>query len=143
MAQKIRDILPDDYKNIENLVTFEIKIKKWKPQQIPCRLCIICTDRIGFLYKKSLIIFKKDVKAFKALCSQSMYIYNYISIHKNISSSFTFSVNCRYVIGKWFLGNLLRLKVDMKATLMNSSYALWSFFVSLLVCLFVRLFVCF
>ena len=30
LGPKIWDILPDDYKTIENLDTFKIKIKKWK-----------------------------------------------------------------------------------------------------------------
>ena len=31
LGSKIWDILPDDYKTIQNLDTFKIKIKKWKP----------------------------------------------------------------------------------------------------------------
>ena len=32
------DMLPDDYKDIDNLNTFKNKIKKWKPKNCPCRL---------------------------------------------------------------------------------------------------------
>ena len=46
---KICDILPDGYKTIENLDTFEIKIKKWKPEYCPCRLCKGYIDRDGSL----------------------------------------------------------------------------------------------
>ena len=31
LGSKIGDILPDDNKSIQNLDTFKIKIKKWKP----------------------------------------------------------------------------------------------------------------
>ena len=43
---KIWDILPDDYKTIQNLDTPKIKIKKWTPENCPCRFYI---DRVGFL----------------------------------------------------------------------------------------------
>ena len=38
LGPKIWDILPDDYKTIQNLDTFKVKIKKWKPENCPCRL---------------------------------------------------------------------------------------------------------
>ena len=46
---KIWDILPDDYKTIQNLDTFKIKIKKWEPENCPCRLYEVYIDRVGFL----------------------------------------------------------------------------------------------
>ena len=49
LGPKIWDILPDDYKTIQNLDTFKIKIKKWKPEDFPCRLCKVYIDRVGFL----------------------------------------------------------------------------------------------
>ena len=48
---KIWDILPDDYKAIQTLDTFNIKIKKGKPENCPCRLCKVYIDRVGFLLK--------------------------------------------------------------------------------------------
>ena len=39
LGPKIWDKLPGDYKTIQNLDTFKIKIKKWKPKNCPCRLC--------------------------------------------------------------------------------------------------------
>ena len=49
LGPKIWDILPDDYKTIQNLNTLKIKIKKWKPENCPCRLCKVYIDRVGFL----------------------------------------------------------------------------------------------
>ena len=49
LGPKNRDILPDDYRPIQNLDTFRIKIKKWKPENFPCRLRKVCIDRVGFL----------------------------------------------------------------------------------------------
>ena len=43
------DILRDDYKTIENVDTFKIKIKKRKTENFPCRLCKVYIDRVGFL----------------------------------------------------------------------------------------------
>ena len=49
LGPKNSNILPDDYKTIQNLDTFKIKIKKWKPENCPCRLCKVYIDRVGFL----------------------------------------------------------------------------------------------
>ena len=49
LGPKIWDILPDDYKTIQNLDTFKIKIKKWKLENCPSRLCKIHIDRVVFL----------------------------------------------------------------------------------------------
>ena len=49
LGPKMWDILPDDYNNIQNLDTFKIKIKKWKPENCPCRLCKVYIERVGFL----------------------------------------------------------------------------------------------
>ena len=46
---KMWNILPDDYKTIGNMDTFKIKIKKWKPENCPCRLSKVYIDRVGFL----------------------------------------------------------------------------------------------
>ena len=51
LCPKIWDIIPDDYKTIQKLDTFEIKIKKWKPENCTCRLCKVYNDRVGFLLK--------------------------------------------------------------------------------------------
>ena len=47
LGPKIWDILPDVYKTIQNLNT--LKIKKWKPENCPCRLCKVYIDRVCFL----------------------------------------------------------------------------------------------
>ena len=41
--------MPDDCKNIDNLNTFKNEIKKWKPENSPCRLCKIYINNIGFV----------------------------------------------------------------------------------------------
>ena len=51
LGPKIWDILPDDHKTIQNLDTFKIKIKKWEPENCPCRLYEVYIDRVGFLLK--------------------------------------------------------------------------------------------
>ena len=42
------DILPDIYKNLPNFSVFKNKIKKWKPENCPCRLCKTYISRLGF-----------------------------------------------------------------------------------------------
>ena len=49
LGPKIWDIQPDDHKTIQNLDTFKIKIKKWEPENCPCRLYEVYIDRVGFL----------------------------------------------------------------------------------------------
>ena len=49
---KIWDMLPDDYKDIDNLNTFKNMnmIKKWKPENCPRRLlCRVYIYHIGFI----------------------------------------------------------------------------------------------
>ena len=49
LGSKIWDMQPDDYKDIDNLNTFKNKIKQWKPENCPCRLCKVYTINIGFV----------------------------------------------------------------------------------------------
>ena len=44
----IWDILPDSYKNLPNVSVFKNRIKKWKPENCPCRLCKTYISRLGF-----------------------------------------------------------------------------------------------
>ena len=48
LGHKIWDIQPDDNKNIDNLNTFKNKIRKWKPDNCPCRLKVYIKN-IGFV----------------------------------------------------------------------------------------------
>ena len=49
LGPKIRDILPENLKNIDNLEHFKKEIKTWKPNNCPCRLCKVYTEIVGFL----------------------------------------------------------------------------------------------
>ena len=44
----IWDILSDCYKNLPNFSVFKNGIKKWKPENCPCRLCKTYISRLGF-----------------------------------------------------------------------------------------------
>ena len=44
-----RDILPVTYKVIPSLEAFKNGIKKWKPENCPCRFCKISVSRVGFI----------------------------------------------------------------------------------------------
>ena len=46
----IWDILPDTYKNLPNFSVFKNRIKKWKSENCPCRLCKTYAFRFGFTY---------------------------------------------------------------------------------------------
>ena len=61
LGPKMWNMLPDDSKDIDNLYTFKNKVKKWKDENCPCRLCKIYINKgkKNFEKKKKLIgIFK-------------------------------------------------------------------------------------
>ena len=49
LGPKIWNILPDRLKNANSLETFKSEIKKWKPENCPCRLCKSYLQNIGFI----------------------------------------------------------------------------------------------
>ena len=42
-------IIPDDFKLSNNLLEFKTKIRKWKAEKCPCRLCKIYIPGVGFI----------------------------------------------------------------------------------------------
>ena len=42
-------MLPDDYKDIDDLNTFKNKIKKWKPEYCPFSFCKVYINNIDFV----------------------------------------------------------------------------------------------
>ena len=49
LGLKIWNILPDRFKNANNLETFKSEIKQWKPEDCPCQLCKSYLQTIGFI----------------------------------------------------------------------------------------------
>ena len=49
LGPKIWNILPDRLKNANSLETFKLEIKKWKPENCPCRLCKSYLQNTGFI----------------------------------------------------------------------------------------------
>ena len=49
MGPKIWELVPTEIKNSNNLIEFKKKIKSWKPQGCPCRLCKTFISELGFL----------------------------------------------------------------------------------------------
>ena len=54
LGPKIWNILPDRLKNATSLEAFKIQIKKWKPQNCPCRLCRVYIQNVGFIRKVAI-----------------------------------------------------------------------------------------
>ena len=52
LGMKIWDMLQDGCRDIDNLNTFENKVKKLKPESCFCRLCKIYINNIGFVKKE-------------------------------------------------------------------------------------------
>ena len=49
LGPKIRNILPDRLKNTNSIEAFKMQIKKWKPENCPCRLCKVYVQNVGFV----------------------------------------------------------------------------------------------
>ena len=49
MAQKIWNLVPKEMKQITTLNEFKAKIKIWKLENCPCRLCKPSTDRVHYI----------------------------------------------------------------------------------------------
>ena len=49
LGPKIWNILPDRLKNVNSIEAFKIQIKKWKPENCPCRLCKVYVQNVGFV----------------------------------------------------------------------------------------------
>ena len=50
LGAKICKVLPNDYKELTSLSTFQLKIKSWDTDKCPCRLCKTYIQRIGFIW---------------------------------------------------------------------------------------------
>jgi len=49
LGPKIWNMLPDNLQNASSLEVFKTSIKRWKPENCPCRLCRIYVQNIGFI----------------------------------------------------------------------------------------------
>ena len=49
VGPKLWAILPQEYKDIDNLTEFKNKIKTWVPGNCPCRLCRTYIQNLGFI----------------------------------------------------------------------------------------------
>ena len=49
MELKVYLILPQEYKDLDNLTEFKTKIKTWVPENCPCRLCRTYIQILGFI----------------------------------------------------------------------------------------------
>ena len=49
LGLKIWDILPDIYKDLPDLNSFKVALKKWRPVNCPCRICKVYIANVGFV----------------------------------------------------------------------------------------------
>ena len=49
LGPKIWDIVPEEFKHMKSLNSFEESIKMWVPTNYPCRLCKVYPDGVGFI----------------------------------------------------------------------------------------------
>ena len=49
LASKIWEIVPCEIKNAKSLDIFTVKIKLWKTDKCPCRICKRYVDNVGFV----------------------------------------------------------------------------------------------
>ena len=48
LGPKVWELVPDNLKRINSLTSFKEQIKKWNPENCPCRLCKTYTQHVGF-----------------------------------------------------------------------------------------------
>ena len=49
LGPKIWDLVPTELKELTTVAAFKREIKKWKPENCPCRLCKQYIQNIGFI----------------------------------------------------------------------------------------------
>ena len=49
LGPKIWDILPDTSKDLPNLNSFKVALKKWRPLNCPCRICKVYVANVVFV----------------------------------------------------------------------------------------------
>ena len=49
LGPKIWDILPDTYKDMPDLNSFKLALKRWRPVSCPCRICKVYIANVGFV----------------------------------------------------------------------------------------------
>ena len=49
LGPKIWDILPDTYRDLPDLNSFKVALKKWRPVNCPCRICKVYIPNVGFI----------------------------------------------------------------------------------------------
>ena len=49
LAHKIWELIPENFKTLESVASFKTAIKKWKPDNCPCRLCREYIYQVGFV----------------------------------------------------------------------------------------------
>ena len=49
LGRRIWHMLPASIRNIDSIAAFKNAIKKWKPENFPCRLCKVYVENIGFI----------------------------------------------------------------------------------------------
>ena len=48
LGPKIWDMVPDSFKEIDSIYKFKKVIRKWKPENCPCRICKVYIPHVGF-----------------------------------------------------------------------------------------------
>ena len=46
---EVWDMVPNGIKNVNDIKTFKNNIRKWKPTNCHCKLCIDCNSRVGHI----------------------------------------------------------------------------------------------
>ena len=49
LEPKVWELVPNSMREVQNLEIFKKEIKKWVPQNCPCRLCKTYISRVGFI----------------------------------------------------------------------------------------------
>ena len=56
LGPKVWELVPDNLKRINSLTSFKEQIKKWNPENCPCRLCKTYIQHVGFINWHGLLL---------------------------------------------------------------------------------------
>ena len=59
LGTKIRNLLPNEYKELKSLSSFKSRISNWVTDECPCRMCKNYVANIGFIW---LLITKSELR---------------------------------------------------------------------------------
>ena len=104
LGPRIWNLVPNKLKQLVNIHAFKKEIKKWKPENCPCRLCKTYIPHVGFIWSfKFVLAFETHSGAFHQKLSYEGSFLRENALTWSSSSAFTAFFLSAFSIGIFFL----------------------------------------